>query len=269
MLMRLRGALTFANVTSVLALVFAMGGGAYAIAAIPGAGGVIHGCYQKRTGNLRVVGARKKCRTSERAVTWSQTGPGGLPGPQGAEGPQGVQGPKGDDGPPGPATGPAGGDLTGNYPKPSVAGGAITPSKLGQIPAVRSFDSSFTQSAGGGIQTVALPSTDFDTIGAMHSNTVNNSRLIAPIAGVYQTAATVEWDASSTGRRLIRINKNVGSPAIAGDSVQATSTGDTVQTVSVLVHLAAGDYIEFDASQSSGATLNFEVQSASLNWVAP
>lgn len=107
---RLRGGLTFANVTSVLALVFAMGGGAYAVTSIPGPGGVIHGCYQKRTGSLRIVPASKRCAGSEKAIRWNQKGAQGAPGTAGTPGTpglQGQQGPKGDTGSPG-ADGAAG-----------------------------------------------------------------------------------------------------------------------------------------------------------------
>ena len=99
--------------------------GGVAWAAIPG-GGVIDGCYQKNSGNLRVIeGATDSCRNSEIAIAWNQTGPQGQQGPQGdkgdkgdpgATGPQGLQGvpgqqgekgEKGDKGDPG-AAGPQG-----------------------------------------------------------------------------------------------------------------------------------------------------------------
>lgn len=74
--------------------------GAVALAAIPDAGGMLTGCYDKENGKLRLIDAQasKNCRKDERQITWNQTGPQGLPG---------VAGPKGDKGDPGPQ-GPAG-----------------------------------------------------------------------------------------------------------------------------------------------------------------
>lgn len=102
---------------SVVALFVALGGAAWA--AIPDAGGVIHGCYQKEQGQLRVIDTDQNyrhssrpgrdpwdgqtCRPSEISLNWSQTGPQGATGPQGPAGPRGDTGAQGPAGPQGPA----------------------------------------------------------------------------------------------------------------------------------------------------------------------
>ncbi len=55
-------------------------------------GVVIHGCYERNNGILRIVGGPSECRPSEEPIFWNQTGP---PGPQGAKGETGTQGPPG------------------------------------------------------------------------------------------------------------------------------------------------------------------------------
>jgi hypothetical protein len=62
---------------------------AFAQAAIPGADGVINGCYNKTTGNLRVVDSGSPCTNAESALSWNQAGTQGQPGPQGPQGPSG------------------------------------------------------------------------------------------------------------------------------------------------------------------------------------
>jgi hypothetical protein len=66
-----------------------------AYASIPDAGGVIHGCYQKNSGQLRIIDTDTggACLGSETPLGWSQTGPTGTTGPTGATGPTGPQGP--------------------------------------------------------------------------------------------------------------------------------------------------------------------------------
>lgn len=68
---------------------------------IPGAGGVIHGCYAKSTGILRV--SDTGCSRGEKALTWNQRGQRGLKGDVGARGLKGDKGDKGDPGPQGPS----------------------------------------------------------------------------------------------------------------------------------------------------------------------
>jgi hypothetical protein len=85
-------------VFAVAALFVAIGGIAYAT--IPDSGGVIHGCYQKDVGTLRVIdpSAGDTCLASEIPISWSQTGPAGPQGPQGAPGQNGAPGANGKDG---------------------------------------------------------------------------------------------------------------------------------------------------------------------------
>ncbi len=62
-----------------------------AYASIPDQG-VYTGCYNVRTGALRVVDpAKQQCNTtSEKQITWNQQGPPGPPGETGAAGPAGA-----------------------------------------------------------------------------------------------------------------------------------------------------------------------------------
>lgn len=57
--------------------------GGIAYATIPDGGGVIHACYQKNQGALRVIDTDKAqtCSSSETPLNWSQTGPPGPTGP--------------------------------------------------------------------------------------------------------------------------------------------------------------------------------------------
>lgn len=118
------------SVAAAVAAVVAITGGV-AYATIPGSNGVINGCYEKRTGILRVLDAEagKSCLSFEQAISWSQKGPAG---PQGAKGdpgpagPQGIQGPAGEMGQKG-EDGVLGrlGDLAGLPCGPGDTGGVI------------------------------------------------------------------------------------------------------------------------------------------------
>src|SRR5213596_2084529 len=83
-----------------LGLVLALLLGGAAVAAIPGANGVITGCYNKQSGALRVIdtAANQACTNKETPLTWSQTGPQGPQGQTGATGATGPQGPQGQTG---------------------------------------------------------------------------------------------------------------------------------------------------------------------------
>lgn len=92
---RLRPRVTYANVVSTLALVFALAGGSYAaVQSIPDKDGVINACFKKKGGAVRVVKGTK-CRKGERRLAWSQRGRQGLRGLTGPTGPTGAAGKNG------------------------------------------------------------------------------------------------------------------------------------------------------------------------------
>lgn len=90
-----------------------------------------------------------------------------------------------------------------------------------------------------------------------HSNTVNNTRYTAQVAGWYAVSGVVSFAANATGAREAFITKNAGAigtgavalyPAAgAGVTCVGTSTG--------LIQLAVNDYVELWGYQTSGGNL--------------
>lgn len=59
---------------------------------------VMTACVKKSDGSMRMVGAKARCKSTERKVTWNARGPKGLDGATGASGSVGSPGAKGDTG---------------------------------------------------------------------------------------------------------------------------------------------------------------------------
>jgi hypothetical protein len=100
------------NTVGLMALAVALIGTSYAVTGnrFVGADGQVTACVKSKSGGLRLVPEGKACRKSEQQVTWSQQGPAGS-----------IQG------------APAGGDLAGSYPAPTIAA-APAPMPVGDNP---------------------------------------------------------------------------------------------------------------------------------------
>jgi len=103
----LRQPFTFGHAAVLLVVVAVVGGGTFAVAAIPGPDGLIKGCVKKsgaRKGAVRVIDHNRACSRRERTLSWNQQGPQGAPGTPGTAG---APGQPGEDGPAGSPDTPA------------------------------------------------------------------------------------------------------------------------------------------------------------------
>lgn len=112
---------------------------------------------------------------------------------------------------------------------------------------------------------LGMDTTTVDTYGG-HSNTTNNSRYTAIVAGTYEICGTVAWPANSVGARGVRIMKN-GSTVITGAATfTGTTNGDVyaIATPTYQVAMQVGDYLEVWGFQSSGGALSTSVAAADI-----
>lgn len=126
--------------------------------------------------------------------------------------------------------------------------------RQGGIPACRVYNSSTVAVAHNSFTTITFNSERFDTAG-LHSTSTNTGRLTFPVAGIYQVGAAIYWTANSTGIRTMRIMVN-GGTALAYTEFNAGAVSGPGLIINTIYSFAAGDYVTFDAYQTSGGSLN-------------
>jgi hypothetical protein len=156
-----------------------------------------------------------------------------------------------------------------------LANGAVSTGKIGVIPQARAEFTSPQGISDNTFTSLCFDTAVFDndnvwggdpgpgTCGASGSKT----KLIAPVAGVYEVNASVQWDTNSTGARVLRIQKNASTDLVTD---QRTAIGFTANSASTMVKLAAGDFVQALVLQNSGGSLNalgISTTSFSMTWV--
>ena len=93
-----------------------------------------------------------------------------------------------------------------------------------------------------------------------HDNITNNSRLTISDDGKYIVTLAVDFASNNTGTRQIGIYKN--GTVIRQIVMPNNSAGQDYLSITDIIYLVAGDYIEGKATQSSGGALDVDITSS-------
>jgi hypothetical protein len=139
--------------------------------------------------------------------------------------------------------GPAGGDLTGSYPNPTLAavGGYATRTAALSIP-----NSTNT--------TIAFDGTSVNRGGVWSAGAASN--VLLPIIGVYLITAQAGWTGNVTGVRILYVFNKAGTNIARADMPQTSTAGQMSHTVTVLYQSTdPTDYVFVQVWQNSGVAL--------------
>lgn len=139
----------------------------------------------------------------------------------------------------------------------SLSAGSLTVSGSGAAHGCRVYNNT-TQSINSATDTLLTFNSEDDDTDAYHSVSSATSRITIPagLGGLYDVMASVGFDANATGARFVRFLVN--GAATNGGEISAKGVVTYTNNVMVGTHLrlTAGDYVEVNVYQDSGAPLN-------------
>jgi hypothetical protein len=139
---------------------------------------------------------------------------------------------------------------------------------LGQVPRAQAYQTAAQSLPNNAATSVLFDSEVYDSDN-IHSTATNTSRFTIATPGLYQCSYTVHFAANATGLRFARWFRN----GVAATAVNGTPNGQTSIAQTKSFSCIAGDYLEVQMQQASGAALNTQssggyVCEAEVLWVA-
>lgn len=92
------------------------------------------------------------------------------------------------------------------------------------------------------------------------------TRLTAPATDWYIVAFGIDWQDSSTGKRVMDIRANGSSYLYSTSEIPGSADTGPNMTISAPVHLAAGEYVECTVYQDSGGNRTVTGRGSILRW---
>lgn len=133
------------------------------------------------------------------------------------------------------------------------SGPAAANTFLTTVPIFMGYNSAGQTFTSGTGAAVALDAENVDSDNG-HSNTVNNSRYTAQVAGWYAVSGVISYAANATNVRIAYIQKNGTTTPGADAELSAASAGvSCIATNTALVQLNVNDYVELWGFQNSGS----------------
>lgn len=125
-------------------------------------------------------------------------------------------------------------------------------------PTCRAKRTSVQSIANSTLTAIQFDAEDWDSA-SMHSTSSNTSRITVPSGGggKYAIGWYWYWATNTTGRRVMRVNKN-GSLLLEIENYKDASVGTCTPNGLIFDTAVAGDYYEVIAFQTSGGALNVD-----------